>query len=115
MYGSRTLGRAHCICTCTVFDMDSLSDAPVVRRPACLGMLIVRVHVQCMTWPAWAAYVVYMSACACTYVLYLCLYVRTVLVLVQCLAWTARARHVIYVSAYACTVFGMGNRNGAPG
>ena len=61
-------------CAYTVFSMGSLGDAPIVRRPACLGSHAVFVHVQCMAWTVWAAYVVCMSACACTYALCLYLY-----------------------------------------
>ena len=35
--GARMLGRAHCTCMCTVFGMDSLSDAPIMCRPTCVG------------------------------------------------------------------------------
>ena len=46
------------------FGMNSLGDAPIMRRPACLGVHVVRV-LAWTAWTAWAAYVVYMSACAC--------------------------------------------------
>ena len=35
---ARVLGRAHCTCTCTVFGVDSLSDAPIVRRCVDVGL-----------------------------------------------------------------------------
>ena len=91
-----------------MFGMDSVGNAPIVRRPACLGSYAVLVHVQIMIWIAWAVYVVYMSACASMYALYLynifgmdslddapivhrpaCLGSHAVLVPVQYLAWTA--------------------------
>ena len=50
------------------FDMDSLGDAPIVRRPACLGVHAVRV----LQWAVCAVNVVYTSACACRYALSLC-------------------------------------------
>ena len=52
--------------------MDGLGDSPILRRPACLGSHAVLVHVQFMERIAWAAYVVYISARACMYALYLC-------------------------------------------
>ena len=67
--GVRSVHECLCLCVRTVlvplvryFGMDSLGDAPILRRPAYLGVHAVRV----LVWTAWAAYVVYMSACACT-------------------------------------------------
>ena len=84
--GVRSIHECLCLYVCTVlvplvqwFGMDSLGDAPIVRRHACLGVHVVSV----LAWTAWAAYVVYMSACTCTYAL--CLY--------NVLAWTAWAMH----------------------
>ena len=68
--------RTHCTCTYKMFGMDRVGDALIVRRPACLGSHSVLVYVQCMSWTAWAAYVVYTSAYACKYAP--CLYLDNV-------------------------------------
>ena len=41
------LGRPHCTRTCTVFGMDSLSDTPIVRRCVDAGVHTAFVLVQC--------------------------------------------------------------------
>ena len=86
------------VCTCgTVFGLDNLSSVSCmcmyVRRSACAARALYHSReyvcacvVQYMTWAAWAACVVYMTARACTYVL--CLYH-----LHSVLAWTAGAMH----------------------
>ena len=95
-------------CASVMFGMDILSDARIVRTPACLGSHAVLVQVQSTTWTTWAAYAVYTSACGCTYALFLynvfgmdspgeapivrmpaCLGLHAVLVPVQYLIWTA--------------------------
>ena len=78
--------------------MDSLGDAPVVRRPECLGVRTVRIHVQFMAWTNWAVYVVYMSACACTYTL--CWYFYSVWhghPVQYCSVWATGTVHLVSV------------------
>ena len=62
VYGMDSLGGVHSVhgCLClyvrTVrvewFGMDSLDDAPIVRRPACLGSHAILVPVQYLVWTA---------------------------------------------------------------
>ena len=73
--GVRSIHECLCLYVRTVivplvqcFGIGSLGDASILRRPACLGLHAVRV----LAWTAWAAYVVYMIACACTYALCSC-------------------------------------------
>ena len=133
VYGMESLGGVRSIheCLCLYvravllplvqyFGMDSLGDAPILRRPACLGVHAVRV----LTWTAWAAYVVYMSACAMFGMDSLgdapivrrpaCLDSHAVLVHVQFMTWTTWAAYAVYMGACGCTyalclynVFGM--------
>ena len=91
------------------FGMNSLGDAPIVCRPACLGVHAVRV----LAWTAWAAFVVCMSVCACTMFGMdslapivrrpTCLSSHAIPVHVQCMASTAWAAYVVYMSTCACT------------
>ena len=46
------VGRAPRTCTCTVFGMGNLSDEPIVRGCACVGVHPVRELVQCLAWAA---------------------------------------------------------------
>ena len=48
------LGLGRCTCTRTVYGIYSLSDAPIVLRPACLGLHVELILVQFMAWTAWA-------------------------------------------------------------
>ena len=44
--------RAHRTCTCKMFGMGRLSGAPIACECACVGMHLVRVHVQGSAWVA---------------------------------------------------------------
>ena len=55
------LGR--CTCTRTVYGIYSLSDAPIVLRPACLCLHVELILVQFMAWTVWAMH----RSCPCAW------------------------------------------------